>query len=103
MVTIEFLRSFKIGEYAIFDLATSFLGVFILSPLLTRLFRLIHLEIPLSSWMLFTLPLGLLTHLLIGKMTPMTKYFLDPSGHYLLKVFIVIIFILGVAGIKIIK
>ncbi|EKD80155.1 MAG: hypothetical protein ACD_40C00193G0020 [uncultured bacterium] len=103
MSSIEFLRSFRIGEYAIFDLATSFIGVFILSPLLIRLFRMAHLEIPLTSWLLFTLPIGIGTHILTGNYTPMTKYFLDPSGHYPLKIFIIILFILGFRGISIIK
>ncbi len=103
MPSIEFLRSFRIGGYAIFDLTTSFLGVLVLSPFLIRLFRLIHLEIPLSSWMLFTIPIGILTHIVTGNHTLMTKYFLDPSGHYLLKLFIIILVLLGFIGIKIIR
>ncbi len=89
MISIEYLRTFKIGEYAIFDIATSFIGILILSPLLSKAFRLIHLEIPLLSWMYFVFPLSILTHLLTNNMTAMTKYFIDPSGHYLLKIFIV--------------
>lgn len=103
MLTIVFLRSFRLGEYAIFDLATSFLGILILFPLLIRLFRLAHLEIPLTSWLLFTLPIGMGTHILTGNYTPMTKYFLDPSSHYLLKIIIIILFFLGIAGTRIIK
>lgn len=103
MSNIDFLRSFRIGEYAIFDLATSFIGVLILSPLLIRLFRLVHLDIPLSSWMLFTLPISILAHLIVGNHTPMTKYFFDPSGHYILKIFIIVLLIVGLRRISIIK
>ena len=97
MFSIEYLRTFRLGEYAIFDIASAFLGVFLLSPLLTRIFRLVNLEIPLVSWMLLTLPLGLLTHIIIGKETLMTKYLLDPSSHYLLKI---CIFGLLISGLK---
>ncbi len=103
MISIEYLRLFRLGEYAVFDLATSFLGIWLLSPLLSRLFRLIYLDIPLRSWLLLTLPLAILIHVLVGRYTPMTKYFLDPSAHYGLKLFIIILLILGACGIKIIK
>ncbi|MFZ2199816.1 MAG: hypothetical protein WAV40_03435, partial [Microgenomates group bacterium] len=103
MLNIEYLRTFKIGEYAIFDLSISFLGVYLLSPLLTRFFKIFKLSIPLSSWMYLTLPLSILAHIATGKYTPMTKYFLDPSGHYFLKIFIIILLLLGLKLIKIIR
>ena len=103
MITIEFLRSFKISEYAIFDLTASFLGIYLLSPILSYLFRFIKLDIQRVSWFYLTLPLSILIHVLVGKYTPMTKYFFDPSGHYLLKIFIITLFILGLRGISIIK
>ena len=103
MFNVTYLRSFKILDYAIFDLAASFIGIYLLSPLLTKLFSLIHLNIPRASWLYFTIPLGIIFHLIFGNYTPMTKYFLDPSGHYLLKFFIIALIILGVRGITIIK
>lgn len=103
MQSLEFLRSYRIGEYAIFDIAISFLGIVLLSPLLIRLFRLLHLEIPLLSWILFTLPLGILVHIAVGNHTLMTKYFLDPTGHYLLKILIILLVVAGVQRISIIK
>lgn len=103
MISTQYLRSFRLGEYAIFDLAASFLGIWLLSPLLSRLFRLIHLDIPLRSWLLLTLPLAILIHVLVGRYTPMTKYFLDPSAHYLLKIILFALFVLALRGIKIIK
>jgi hypothetical protein len=103
MFNIKYLRSFKILDYAIFDLAASFIGIYLLSPLLTKLFSLIHLNIPRASWIYFTIPLGIVFHIIFGNYTPMTKYFLDPTGHYLLKLFIITLIILGVRGITIIK
>ena len=103
MITIEYLRNFKIGEYAIFDLTVSFLGIWLLSPLLSQAFRLIKLDIPRQNWLFLTLPIGIIFHLAVGRYTPMTKYFLDPSGHYLLKIFLITLLILGLSHIKIIK
>lgn len=103
MFTIEYLRSFRIGEYSIFDLSVSFLGVILLAPLLSKIFRLIHLDIPFRSWLLFTLPIAVATHMIVGQNTLMTKYFLDPSSHFLLKISMAILLILGCTQIKFIK
>jgi len=100
MFNITYLRSFKILDYAIFDLAASFIGIYLLSPLLTKLFSLIHLIIPRASWLYFTIPLGIIFHIIFGNYTPMTKYFLDPSGHYLLKLFIFLLIVMGIKNIK---
>jgi len=99
-ITIDFLRQFRIGGFTIFDTAASFLGIYFLSPLLTKLFRFAGLEIPRKSWICFVLPLGILAHFLSGTETPMTKEFFDPSGYYLLKAIILILLVLGLGGIK---
>lgn len=101
MITLEFLRSYKIFGFAIFDLTVSYLGIYLLALFLSKIFLLIRLDIPRSSWLYFTLPLSILVHILVGQYTPMTKEILDPSGHYFLKVFLLILLILGISGIKI--
>jgi hypothetical protein len=53
--------------------------------------------------MYFVLPIGIISHLLCGDMTPMTRNFFDPNGHYLLKIFILVLLFLGIRKIKIIK
>ena len=103
MNTIDFLRQFRVGEYAIFDLVVSFLGVYLLSPLLTKLFAKFGIDIPKINWLFLTLPISVLIHVLFGRMTPMTRYFLDLHGHYLLKILILALLILGLRGIKIIN
>jgi hypothetical protein len=97
---LKFLRSFRIANYALFDLAIAFLGIVLLAPLLSRLALKVGLKIPLSSWLFFTLPLSILSHLLVGNKTAMTKNFLDPHGHYLLKILIIILLLLGLKEIK---
>jgi hypothetical protein len=100
MHIIDFLRQFRVGGLAIFDFAVAFLGIFLIAPFLSKIFRKLGLEIPRCSWVFFTLPIGIIVHMLIGKITPMTKEFLDPSGHYFLKVIVVVLFILGLISIK---
>lgn len=100
MNTIEFLRQFRLGGYAIFDFAASFLGIYLLSPLLEKFFAKIGIKIPRKSWLYFTLPIAIIAHLLVGNITPMTHDFIDIHGHYFLKIIILILFILGVINIK---
>ncbi len=101
--TIEYLRQFRIGGFTIFDTSASILGVFLLAPLLSGLFRFIGLDIPRKSWLYLVLPMGILAHYLSGIKTPMVKEFLDPSGYYLLKAVIIFLLILGLKGMKKIK
>ena len=84
MDTLSYLRQFRIFEYAIFDLTVTFLGMALLGPWLSGLFRKLGVEIPRRNWLYLALPLGIASHLAIGQMTLMTKNFLDPAGHYLI-------------------
>ena len=103
MTSLEFLRQFRLGEYAIFDLVISFLGIYLLSPLLSKLFLKIRINIPKKNWIFLTLPIGILTHLLVGSMTAMTRDFFDIHSHYIIKIIIIICLFFGLKGIKIIK
>jgi len=103
MTTIEFLRQFRLGGYVIFDLVVSFLGIYLLSPVLSKIFLKIGLKIPKQNWLWLTLPISILIHLLVGKITPMTANFLDLHSNYLLKIIILLLLFFGVKDIKIIK
>jgi hypothetical protein len=103
MVPIEFLRQFRLDGYAIFDFVAAFLGIYLLVPLLSKSFRKIGIEIPRLSWLFLTLPIAVLSHLIFGNATPMTMDFIDLSGHYFLKILILILLILGLRGVRKIK
>ena len=103
MITIEFLRQFRFSGYAIFDFATAFIGIYLISPLLSKIFLKIRIDIPKQNWLFLTLPIGILAHLLIGKITPMVRNFLDINDHYVLKIIILSLLVFGLKGIKIIK
>jgi hypothetical protein len=100
METVSYLRQFRVAGYAIFDLAAAFLGILLLSPHLSRLFRKAGLVIPRSNWLYLTLPIGIVTHLVIGKITPLTKDFLDLHGHYILKILMLGALFLGLRNIR---
>jgi len=103
MNPIEFLREFRIGGYAIFDFVVAFGGIYLLSPRLSKLFLKLRLKVPKRNWVLLTLPLSILVHILVGNITPMTANFIDLSGHYILKALIIGLLIFGIMGIKITK
>lgn len=100
MFNLEYIRSYRIVNYAILDIVASFVGIYLLAPLLSKLFLKFKIVIPLSSWMYFTLPIGIISHLLVRNMTGMTKDFLDPNGHFLIKFIIILLVILGARGIR---
>lgn len=100
-MTIEYLRHFRIGGYAIFDFAVSFLAVYLVAPLLSKLFLKIGVDIPKVNWLYLTLPISIAVHLSFGNITPMTANFLDLHGHILLKIIMLGLLFMGLKGIKI--
>ncbi len=103
MISIEFLRQFRIFEFAVFDLALAFLGVLMLSPLLSWIFKKCGIHIPKRNWIFLTLPMSIVIHIAVGHITPLTRNFIDLGGHYFLKILIICLIILGMRGIKRIK
>lgn len=103
MLSIEYLRQFRIGQYAVFDFAITFIGFYLLAPLLSKLFRKLKIEIPKRNWLFLALPIGFLTHLLFGRITPMTANLLDLHAHYLLKLVMLALLVLGLKDIKRVK
>ena len=97
---IDYLRQFRIGGYAIFDFTAGFLGMLLLSPWLTRLFNKAGIHIPRRNWVFLMLPISVLTHILVGNITPLTENFLDLNSHYLLKFIVIGCCVLGTLGIK---
>lgn len=102
-MTIETLRQPKILGFAIFDIVVSFLGIYLLAPILSKLILLIKVDVPRQNWLYLTLPIGIAVHMAVGNITPMTKSFLSLQGGYLIKILIIGLFILGLRGIKIVK
>lgn len=100
MLSIEYLRSFRLGGYAIFDFAISFIGMAIIAPLLTKGVRKLGIEIPFCSWMLLVIPIAVLSHLLAGTDTRLTRQVLDPNGFYLQKAIVLICLIIALIKIK---
>jgi hypothetical protein len=79
---LGYIRQFKIGPFAIFDSVLAFLGIFLLSPLLTKLFLKMHLNITLSSWMWLTLPLSVVFHVLFRQNTALMKIIFGSNHLY---------------------
>ncbi|MBU0597351.1 hypothetical protein KJ641_04515 [Patescibacteria group bacterium] len=77
--------------------------MYLLAPLLSKLFLKLRLNIPKHNWLFLALPIGILTHMLVGNITPMTRDFLDLGSGYILKIIILLLLIRGLRGIKIVK
>lgn len=103
MNPIDYLRQFRLGNFAIFDFTASFLGMLALSPLLSYLCKRVGIHVPKRNWVILTLPISVLAHMLVGKITPLTEYFLDPRGNYVAKIVVIVCIIFGATGIRRIK
>lgn len=103
MELLDYIREFRIFNYAIFDLIVSFLWIYLLSPFLSKSFFKIWIIIPKVNWLFLTLPIWIFFHVIFWSFTPMTENFLDFSDFYVLKWIVIILLFLWLRNIKINK
>jgi hypothetical protein len=99
MNIIDFLRQFRIGQFSIFDFAVSYLGLFLLAPIIIKGLSYFKVHMTKMNIMWLVLPLAILVHLIVGKYTPMTKMFLDLHNYYFLKALILFMIYMGFRGV----
>jgi len=58
MSIIEYLRQFRIEGYALFDFVGAFFLMYLIAPLLSRIFLKIRLVIPKRNRLFLTLPIA---------------------------------------------
>jgi len=95
MDLFEFLRQFRIGPFAVFDFAISYLGIYLLAPRLTKIFAKGKLYISRTDWLWLTLPIAILFHIVFAADTPLTKMVVDLNGFYAIKLLILIMLFMG--------
>jgi len=100
---LTFLRQFKIGPFAIFDFITAYFLVFLLSPLLTKLLSLFHINLSRSAWLWLTLPISVIFHLIFNQKTPLMKMLSDPKQFQFYLIIIILLFMIfmGLKNIRI--
>lgn len=99
MDIISLLRQFRIGPFAVFDFAISYLGLYLLSPLIIKFFSIFNITVTKANIMWLVLPASILIHIAIGRYTPLTKMFLNTSDYYLLKILVIYMLYAGLKGI----
>lgn len=99
MFSIEYLRQFRIGPFAIFDIISSYLGILILSPILSWVASRMNLKISTITWLWFTLPLAVIFHIIFRQSTPMMKM-LTNLGNYQFYIAILILIAMTYMGFR---
>lgn len=100
MEILVYLRQFKIGPFAIFDVVVSYLGIYLLAPLLTKLFAKLHLNIGRVQWLWLTLPIAAIFHLIFKQDTPLMKMVMDTNGYYFVKIAHIFMLFMGLRNIR---
>lgn len=105
MFSLEYLRQFRIGPFTIFDTASAYLGILLLSPILSWLFSKVNLKIPVVSWVWLTMPISVLFHVLFSQSTPVVKILSDPNQpqFYIVLLTLLIMVYMGFKKISIIR
>src|ERR1035437_3587054 len=91
---IAILRQFRIGPFTVFDTVTAYLGIFLIAPLLTKIFSKIHINISRAGWLWLTLPISVVFHLIFRQNTPFMKMLLNPNQFQFYLGIIIILFMI---------
>ncbi len=100
MELIPFLRQFRIGPFAIFDFVASYIGVYLLSPSLIKLFNKLGIKTTKAVWLWLTLPISVLVHVLVSNYTPLTKMVLTTQGDLIPKLIVLVMLFMGLKDVK---
>lgn len=95
MDPIRILRQFTVGPFTIFDIATAYIGIYLIAPLLTKLFSKIHIYITTAGWLWLTLPIGVIFHIVFHINTPYMRMLLNPHGSYVAKIVLLFMLYMG--------
>lgn len=90
---LEQLRHFRFGPFAYFDTLTAYIAIFLIAPLLTKLFSKVHIYIKRAEWLWLTLPIALVFHFALRLNTPFKRMFLDPTGYYFIPQIVILFMI----------
>lgn len=91
MDIITFLRSFRIGPFAIFDFVLSYVVMYLIAPYLKKL----GVPVTREQLLWWTLPLSILAHIAVGRITPLTELFLAQNDGYLIKGVVILMILIG--------
>ena len=103
MITLEYLRDFKVGPFTMFDTTLAFVGVLIVSPILTWLVAKLNYKVPLVSWLWFTVPVSIIFHAIFQQDTPLIKILTDPHTLAFYVAIIVLVFMTYMGTINVSK
>lgn len=89
---IEVLRSYRIGPFAIFDFAATYLVAYLVGPYLKK----IGIPISREQFMYLVLPISILVHLVFKVETPLTKMVLATNDYFVWKGILILMIILAI-------
>ena len=96
MDIVQFLRQFRIGPFAVFDTAISYLAIYLLSPTLTRGMRAFRIHVSRAGWLWFMLPASVLIHGLFQQRTPLMNQLFNPDTFFIAPVILVFMTYMGI-------
>jgi len=101
-MSLEYLRQWRVGQFTVFDTVASYVGILILSPILSWLMSRLDLKVPLISWLWFTMPLSVIFHLIFNQSTPLMKVLTNPRtfDFYIAVIILLVMTYLGLRKVR---
>jgi len=101
-MSLEYLRQWRVGQFTVFDTVASYVGILILSPILSWLMSRLDLKVPLISWLWLTMPLSVIFHLIFNQSTPLMKVLTNPRtfDFYIAVIILLVMTYLGLRKVR---
>lgn len=100
MVDIAYLRQFRVGPYTIFDFVISYVGVYLLAPVLTKFMQKFNVNISRAGWLWLTLPLAVIFHFIFRQDTPFMKLLFNPETYFIEPIVLLFMLYMGLKDSK---
>lgn len=100
MDTLQFLRQFRIGPFAIFDTVISYIGIYLLAPMLTKFVQKFGLNISRTGWLWLMFPLSVIFHFIFRQQTPFMKLLVNPESYYIGPIILLCMLYMGLKDSK---
>jgi hypothetical protein len=97
MSLIKTLRSYRIGKFAIIDFVATILSVILLHYLFNYISDKsnINIRFNIINGLFLAFPIGVFAHIIFGIKTPLNDMVMDMNNHYLLKIVLIALVLLG--------
>lgn len=97
---ITILRSYRLFGYAMIDFVAGALGIYLLSPILIKIFDKFGIKTTKKNWLWLSVVIGVIFHMIFAPDTPLNQKIFSLNDGYFEKIFLIFTIYMGTRNYK---